>query len=110
MSVSVNIPIVNGFTKFNLDDVYYDIPIVLASESQVSEAEQALWTNRVPQHEPWPRTLMGDSVAPNQKNTESQYNTSHNPQFVDDNGGYGSLNINRSEGEETIERNELWRR
>jgi hypothetical protein len=53
---------------------------------------------------------MGDTVGANAPNDESERNTSHNPQFVDDGGGIGSQSIGRVEGETTIQRGEFWRR
>lgn len=80
-----------------------------AGVSQASDAGFALWTNRVPQHEPWPRTLMVDTPNLNKETNEHEYNINHNPQFNDD-SPVGSKKINRVEGEEVIPRGKFWRR
>lgn len=80
-----------------------------AGISTASDVQAALWTNRVPRHEPWPRTLMVDSVSLNAETDQHEYNVNHNPQF-DDTTEVGSKCINRIEGEELIERGKFWRR
>lgn len=87
-----------------------------------SEAVQALWTNRVPEHEPWPRVLKGSPMKdPNatqgyDDKTNMTYegvdpperqnvNRHHGNEFSDDSAWVG-----RAEGDEVIERGELWRR
>lgn len=69
----------------------------------------ALWTNRVPMHEPWPRTMMVDTPNLNTLSSEPEYNINHNPQFTDD-VEEGSKSIGRIEGEDEIERGPFWRR
>jgi hypothetical protein len=110
MTVQVNQSVVTGFATFPLDSFYFPNIPPFAQPACLSNVQQAPWTNRVPQHEPWPRTLMGDTVGANAPNDESERNTSHNPQFVDDGGGIGSQSIGRVEGETTIQRGEFWRR
>lgn len=80
-----------------------------AAVSSPSLAGFALWTNRVPRHEPWPRTLMGDTPDMNKPSDEHGYNTNHNPQLTDATEA-GSKLIGRLEGEEVIERGRFWRR
>lgn len=77
--------------------------------STVSNIALALWTNRVPDHEPWPRTLMCDTPDLNALSDEPEANVNHNPQLTDT-SEEGSKNIGRIEGEETIERGPFWRR
>ncbi len=80
-----------------------------AGISSQSGAELALWTNRVPQHEPWGRTLMVNTPNLNAKTDEWEYNTRHNPQFTDETEA-GSKGVGRIEGEEDIPRGPFWRR
>lgn len=80
-----------------------------AGASSIADAQYALWTNRVPQHEPWPRTLMVDTPNLNAVSDEPDYNVNHEPQW-NDTTAEGSRNINRIEGEEEIPRGRFWRR
>ena len=109
MSIEVNQSVVTGLPAFPIDNYYLPQIPKIATPACLSEAEPAPWTNRVPGHEPWPRTMMGDTVGANAANPECNYNTSHNPQFVDD-GGKASESINRVEGTDTITRGQFWRR
>lgn len=109
MTLKVNESVVSGLQPFPLDSIYSSVIPKFASPSSLSSAENAPWTNRVPQHEPWPRTLMGNDHAPNSTNDQSEYNTHHNPQFEDD-GGKASENIGRVEGQDTLDRGPFWRR
>lgn len=76
-----------------------------AATAAYSEAQFAVWTNRVPQHEPWPRTLMVDTEGLNAPTEEHAKNTRHNPQYDENHKDVG-----RVEGDETTERGPLWRR
>jgi hypothetical protein len=109
MSVEVNQAVVTGFKPFNLDGYYFPNLPTFAKPACLSNVEQAPWTNRVPQHEPWPRTLMSNT-SPNAPSDEFLFNTNHNPQFVDDGGGTGSESINRVDGSTTVPRGTFWRR
>lgn len=109
MTVKINESVVTGLAAFPLDSFYFPSLPKFASPACLSNVEQAPWTNRVPQHEPWARTLMGDTESANGPNDESMRNTTHNPQFVDD-GGSASESIGRIEGTDVIERGEFWRR
>jgi hypothetical protein len=80
-----------------------------AASAVSSETGPAVWTNRVPQHEPWPRTLMGNNKDLNMPSDEHEYNTKHEPQLTDSSDA-GSKLIGRLEGEIVIERGPLWRR
>jgi len=108
MTIQVNQNVVSGLPPIGLDPVYASSMPKVASPACLSEADSAPWTNRTPQHEPWPRTLQGNNSS-NSPNNESEYNTSHNPQFTDD-GGTGSESINRVEGTDTLQRGQFWRR
>jgi hypothetical protein len=91
-------------------------------DATASEAVQALWTNRVPMHEPWPRVLKGSPMKdPDAKQDyddpkdmtyegvdppeRQNVNRHHDNEFSDDSAWVG-----RAEGNEKIERGKLWRR
>jgi Membrane proteins related to metalloendopeptidases len=76
-----------------------------AGRAYYSEAQFALWTNRVPQHEPWPRVMMGDTLHINAPSEECDRNTRHNPQYDENHKDVG-----RVEGEDEIKRGPFWRR
>lgn len=63
-----------------------------ASPAANAGEQPAMWTNRVPDHEPWPRTMTGSD-------------TSHAPEFA-----YTSSEVNRSERGRKIVRGMYWRR
>jgi hypothetical protein len=107
--ISINENVVTGFTPINLGSSYAGVLPTAATPSCLSFTDAAPWTNRVPAHEPWPRTMMGDTPSANSPNPECKYNTSHNPQFVDD-GGESSKSINRVEGIDILPRGQFWRR
>jgi hypothetical protein len=74
------------------------------------ETEIAAWTNRVPQHEPWPRVLMQDSDDPvNAENDGYKNNVDWIEQY-DNEGQAGREPVGRVEGDETIDRGRFWRR
>lgn len=108
MSIQVNQNVVSGMPTFSVTTSFGGVMPAIASPACLSEADSAPWTNRVPQHEPWPRTLMGNNSS-NTPNNESDYNTNHNPQFIDD-GGIGSESINVVEGMDKLSRGQFWRR
>lgn len=79
---------------------------VNASDTQIS-----IWTNRVPQHEPWPRVMMQDSSAPvNSTNQSYKNNVAWTPQFDNNTSPNGMEPIGRIEGDATIPRGMFWRR
>lgn len=80
-----------------------------AGVSSPSDAQIALWTNRVPAHEPWNRVMMVDTKDLNGPTDEIERNVNHNPQFTDD-SEEGSKMIGQVEGEETTIRGPFWRR
>ncbi len=80
-----------------------------ASKSQVSGSGLAVWSNRVPSHEPWPRVLLSDETT-NQPTDRVNYNVNHEPQIADDGTEDTSGKIGKLEGEDTIARNKFWRR
>lgn len=80
-----------------------------AGGSSPSESQIAVWTNRVPSHEPWPRTMMVNTKNINAKTDEIEFNTRHNPQFTDDTEE-GSKSIGIVEGDDETLRGPFWRR
>jgi hypothetical protein len=109
-------------TPENTSSAAAELGIPVAVIASPSEARHGLWTNRVPQHEPWPRTLIGDPVKDpeaTQKYVDVDgmlYQNIDIPQRYDVNRhhqqefGADSAWVGRAEGDEAIVRNELWRR
>ena len=85
----------------------------LAANPEVTddETEFAPWTNRVPQHEPWPRVLMqdGGDGGQNSQNSGYQDNVDWIEQY-DNQGQAGREDVGKVEGDETVERGRFWRR
>ena len=106
----INAPVVNGFQEFTGVDstISGGIRPKYAADACLSEARKALWTNRVPQQEPWPRVLMVDETQ-DEKSDEHTKNVHHVPQFTNE-GEAGRKPIGRVEGDEDIPRGDLWRR
>lgn len=81
------------------------------SEAAESDTEIAIWTNRVPQHEPWPRVMKQDSNDPiNAMNNGYKNNVDWIDQYDNITSPAGLQPIGRVEGDETIVRGEFWRR
>jgi hypothetical protein len=80
-----------------------------AAPSQVSQTSLAVWTNRMPMHEPWPRVLLVDSTT-NKPTDSYHFNVNHLPQIADLGTEKTSGQIGRLEGDEITERNPFWRR
>lgn len=81
----------------------------LPGQSIESLAQRAVWTNRVPQHEPWPRMMMVDTRHINTATDEHERNVNHNPQF--DTSDMAAANqICRVFGDEEVIRGPFWRR
>ena len=74
-----------------------------------SNAQYALWTNRVPQKEPWNRVMMVDTENINAPTNEVDTNVNHNPQFTEDND-YGRMLIGTYDGDIKYTRGPFWRR
>lgn len=66
-----------------------------ASADSAGNAEDTFWTNRVPDHEPWPRVIIGN---PSQ-------NTDHSPEY-----SINDANVNKVEDGEDLSRGQYWRR
>ena len=100
---------VNAGENLNPSEVI-DMPDPLTITVVPDETRLAPWTNRVPQHEPWPRTTMQDTG--DAQNTENDGHTD-NVDWVeqyDNVGEAGRKPIGKTEGDETIERGKFWRR
>lgn len=86
-------------------------PLVPIQNPLISATEISLWTNRVPQHEPWPRTLMQSSNIPqNQSNIGYKNNVQWEPQFDNVTSPAGMEPIGKIDGDQTIIRGMFWRR
>ena len=80
-------------------------------EALPADIAWALWSNRVPEHEPWPRVLKIDGGY--SQDTESdgyKWNVDWVDQYTDNDSESGSEPIGKIEGDEKIERKEFWRR
>lgn len=109
--MEVNQAVVNGFQEFDMLPAQEAIAPEYADDACLSEAEIALWTNRVPDHEPWPRVMKGNTAPPpNSKNDEYKKNTKHNDQYDNVTDPSGRQPIGKVEGDEDIPRGPLWRR
>lgn len=80
-----------------------------AGKALPADVAYALWTNRVPEHEPWARTMMVDTDKINKETDQHDYNTSHNQQ-LDPESDVGAKLIGKLEGDEYITRGPFWRR
>jgi hypothetical protein len=79
-------------------------------EFEVLPTHFAPWTNRVPDHEPWPRVMKIDSGDPqNQKSERPDYNVDWTDQY-DKNNTSARRHIGIVEGEDEIKRGDFWRR
>lgn len=106
---SLNLRILKEFA--NYDERFKNVQPPFAKSSELSLAEIAPWTNRVPDHEPWPRVLKQDSGdTQNVENEGYKNNVDHIDQFDNETSPEGKENIGVIEGDETIERGPLWRR
>jgi len=94
----------NDATEIN-DEALEANPEVEEDETQISP-----WTNRVPEHEPWPRVLMQDSNdTVNSLNSGYLNNVDWIKQY-DNVGTNGRESIGKVEGTDTITRGPFWRR
>lgn len=82
---------------------------VPASPSAYSMAPFALWTNRVPQHEPWARVMLLDETT-NEPTSGVEHNVNHVPQYDDDGTEDHSGQIGKNDGLQVYNRNPFWRR
>lgn len=105
---TINDEIIRDFE--NYDDRFENVQPPFAKKSKLSFTEIAPWTNRVPQHEPWPRVLKQDKG--DEVNTEND-GYLNNVDWIDqynNEGESGRKPIGKIEGDEEIERGKLWRR
>jgi len=70
----------------------------------------APWTNRVPQHEPWPRVMMIDADDTRNEQSDGPVNKVDWIEQYDNQSDEGREPIGKSEGNDNIPRNEFWRR
>lgn len=109
MTLKVNEDVINGFKPFPIGGFYTSLIPKFASSSCLSDAENAPWTNRVPDHEPWPRVMEVNTKGIDKPTDEYKRNTHHNDQYIDD-GGAASEAIGVVEGDQTNQRGKYWRR
>lgn len=107
--MEVNQNVVTGFQEFDMPPSQKSVAPKYASPACLSEAQLALWTNRVPQHEPWPRVMKVDETI-NKQSDEINKNVRHTDQYDNTTSPDGLQPIGRVEGTETIDRGPLWRR
>lgn len=94
----------------NYDDRFINVQPPFAQKSCLSLTEISPWTNRVPQHEPWPRVLKqdkGDEL--NEENDGYTNNVDWIDQYDNENPE-GLEPIGVIEGDEKIDRGPFWRR
>lgn len=109
--MEVNLDVVTGFQPFDMAPAQQNIAPRYADPACLSVAQVALWTNRVPDHEPWPRVMKGDTTPPpNSENDEYKKNVRHNDQYDNESSPEGRKPIGRVEGDQRIPRGPLWRR
>lgn len=71
----------------------------------------APWTNRKPQHEPWPRVMMIDSDDPvNEMSDGPSNNVDWVDQYDNVTSPEGREPIGKTEGNDTLDRGQFWRR
>jgi len=91
-----------------------ETPIELPSPVAITviddDTQLAPWTNRVPQHEPWPRVLMQDSDDTVNSENDGYVNNIDWVEQYDNVGESGRKNIGKVEGDVTISRGKFWRR
>ncbi len=81
----------------------------MAAVALESGVTGALLPNRIPQHEPWDRSMLVNTRHINEPTDEIHFNTRLNPQF-DAESEEGAKQLGRVFGEETTERGPFWRR
>lgn len=107
----VNENVVNGFTPFNFDPTIQALSPKYADPACLSESLRAVWTNRVPEHEPWPRVMKCDGDSPpNSTTADYKKNVRHTNQYDNTTNPAGIRPIGVVEGDENIQRGRFWRR
>lgn len=93
---------------------FADAQPLFATMSCLSLTEIAPWTNRVPDHEPWPRVMKQDKGEGDPTNNEINDGYKNNVDWIDqyDNvtSPEGRQPIGVVEGDHLNERGPLWRR
>ena len=107
---TINEEISKDFPDFA--ELFSSVQPTLARKACLSLTEISPWTNRVPQHEPWPRVLKQDGGDEPQNTLTDGYknNVDWIDQFDNETPPEGLEPIGKVEGDETIERGPLWRR
>ena len=106
---SVNDEVVKDFEQYA--DEFASGQPEFATPSCLSEAKFAIWPNRVPEHEPWPRVLKQDTDDEvNKENNGYLNNVDSIDQYDNTTSPKGREPIGKVEGDETIDRNMFWRR
>lgn len=75
-----------------------DIHLNGPAASPAEQAKEAFWTNRLPEHEPWARTMMD-------KTSEQDKTNKHKPEFT-----YNDKDVGRKERGQSLGRNARWHR
>lgn len=107
--MKVNENVVKGFNEFPVSSGQLDIGPKYASTACLSDSKIAVWTNRVPQHEPWERQLEVDTKLINVATDEYKRNVRHNKQW-DNDTEIGHKSISKIDGDANIDRGKFWRR
>lgn len=107
---SINEDIIKDFRNFA--PAFKSAQPPFAKKSCLSLTEIAPWTNRVPEHEPWPRVMKQDKgdAPQNEMNDGYTNNVDWIDQYDNESSPEGLQPIGRVEGDEEIERGLLWRR
>lgn len=106
---TINEDVSKDFVQYNAE--FEDGQPIFATKACLSLTELALWPNRLPQHEPWPRQLLRDSDDEiNTENDGYKNNVDSLDQYDNTTRPDGRQPIGRVEGDEKIDRNTFWRR
>jgi len=90
---------------------FADVQPPFAEKACLSLTEIAPWTNRVPDHEPWPRVMKQDLEDPqNEMNDGYKNNTDWVDQYDNVSSPKGREPIGVVEGDFENDRGPLWRR
>lgn len=100
---------VNAGANLNLETPLEPADAITVDVS-AEEIKLAPWTNRVPQHEPWPRVLMQDSDDPVNSENRGYLNNVDWIEQYNNEGEAGREPVGKIEGDETINRGRFWRR
>lgn len=107
--MEINTDVVEGLPDFNLSPAQSAVAPPYATSACLSVSLIAPWTNRVPEHEPWPRQLSIDTKHINDATDEYKRNVRHNQQHDPDSPA-GKKKISKLDGDFNIVRGKYWRR